>query len=524
VVGQVGVEGHRVPLVQVVLGAVAPERDGAARDDHRLARAGLVHRRVPGRARARAGGERVLGHLGALSGQRRGEDLVGVAVAALRPALVAADDAHRALLVEPQQLGEPQVQPARDPPGDLERRARLPPLDLAEHRGGHARAGRQLAQGEVHRLAQGADAGPQGGDGRVVSGDGHQSRVRYRVQLAAATRAAVGTFASTMAAPVTALPDVLVLGAGGTLGIAWLRGVVEGLEEASGLDLRRCEYFVGTSAGSYVAATLASGHGVRDAAADPGRSPDAAASLPTAAAADDGDGAGAGPSGGDGDPGPVRRIVEEGARLAAAVTAPFVPLALSATRPGGAAVRAAALRVAPRPRRAPVDLRRHVRALGARFDGRLRVAAVDRRRGTRVVFGEPGAPPATVADAVLASCSVPWIFAPVEIGGREYVDGGVWSLSNLDVAPAGRGAEVLALLPVLGRHGGHGPLGLARAAGQAAALAEAQVLRARGVAARIVAPDAGVVEAMGPDLMNARRRGPVHDAGFRQGLRLGGAG
>src|SRR5918995_6038372 len=62
-----------------------------------------------------------------------------------------------------------------------------------------------------------------------------------------------------MAAPVTALPDVLVLGVGGTLGEAWLRGLLSGLESASGLDFRGCEYFVGSSAGSIVAASLAAG-------------------------------------------------------------------------------------------------------------------------------------------------------------------------------------------------------------------------------------------------------------------------
>ena len=54
-------------------------------------------------------------------------------------------------------------------------------------------------------------------------------------------------------------PDVLVLGAGGTLGEAWLRGLLGGLEAEAELDFRECEYFVGTSAGSIVAATLAAG-------------------------------------------------------------------------------------------------------------------------------------------------------------------------------------------------------------------------------------------------------------------------
>ena len=51
------------------------------------------------------------------------------------------------------------------------------------------------------------------------------------------------------------LPDVLVLGAGGAVGEAWMTGLLGGL----GLDFRQCEYFVGTSAGAIVAATLAAG-------------------------------------------------------------------------------------------------------------------------------------------------------------------------------------------------------------------------------------------------------------------------
>jgi len=49
---------------------------------------------------------------------------------------------------------------------------------------------------------------------------------------------------------ISELPDALVLGAGGTLGEAWLRGVLGGLEAGAGLDFRACEYLLGTSAGS----------------------------------------------------------------------------------------------------------------------------------------------------------------------------------------------------------------------------------------------------------------------------------
>src|SRR5947209_6182152 len=59
--------------------------------------------------------------------------------------------------------------------------------------------------------------------------------------------------------PMLSQPDVLCLGGGGVLGEAWMMGVLAGLEDASGFDLRRCEHFVGTSAGSIVAAHLAAG-------------------------------------------------------------------------------------------------------------------------------------------------------------------------------------------------------------------------------------------------------------------------
>src|SRR4051794_30566790 len=98
----------------------------------------------------------------------------------------------------------------------------------------------------------------------------------------------------TMAPPLSSVPDVLVLGAGGTLGIAWLRGMVAGIEDAGGPDLRRAEYLIGTSAGSYVAAALAAGRPVDAAGADPGTVADAGAAV---TAADGADGGGPGEDG-----------------------------------------------------------------------------------------------------------------------------------------------------------------------------------------------------------------------------------
>ena len=132
------------------------------------------------------------------------------------------------------------------------------------------------------------------------------------------------------------------------------------------------------------------------------------------------------------------------------MVSPLAPLAFAGLAPPGRLARSAVLAASPRPQRTLGRLGEHLDTLAATFDGRLRVAAVDRGSGARVLFGAPGAPTASVRDAVLASCAVPWLFTPVTIGDREYVDGGVWSPINLDAAPGGRGADVLCLAPTAG--------------------------------------------------------------------------
>jgi NTE family protein len=164
----------------------------------------------------------------------------------------------------------------------------------------------------------------------------------------------------------------------------------------------------------------------------------------------------------------------------------------------------------------------HVGRWGTRFDGRLRICAVDRRSGRRVVFGAPGAPPADVADAVLASCAIPWVFAPVEIGGREYVDGGVWSVTNLDAAPAGRDTQVLCLDTIAGLDPRTRRVAAVRGAFRAAAELEIQILRRRCARVRHIGPDAAAANAIGTNLMDGGPSARVLAAGYRQGLAVAG--
>jgi NTE family protein len=115
---------------------------------------------------------------------------------------------------------------------------------------------------------------------------------------------------------------------------------------------------------------------------------------------------------------------------------------------------------------------------------------------------------------------VPWLFKPVTIAGREYVDGGVWSPTNIDAAPAARDAQVLCLSPTAGAVGPN-VWGALRAAGRTAAGVEAAQLRSRGARVRIIGPDAGAAEAMGEDFMSSGPVAEVLAAGFRQGRALG---
>lgn len=293
---------------------------------------------------------------------------------------------------------------------------------------------------------------------------------------------------------------MLVLGGGGVLGEAWMMGVLAGIEDAAGLDLRDCEGFVGTSAGAIVAAHLVAGNAPRRPSSvgtelEPG-GPGPARGLAVAAVA----------------------AARRAGQAALAASATFAPLALGVAAPGGALVRALLLRGLPRPPDTLSQLRVQIERSDARFDGRLRVTAVDRATGRRVVFGSPGAPPATVAEAVEASCTVPWLFAPVTIGGREYVDGGVWSPTNLDAAPAGRDTHVLCLNPTASLATTHTMLTVLRNVARSAVAIESLALRRRGARVKTIAPNAECAAAMGSNFMDQQPRTRVLSAGYRQGL------
>lgn len=304
---------------------------------------------------------------------------------------------------------------------------------------------------------------------------------------------------------MSAAPDVLVLGGGGVLGEAWMNAVLAGLDGPGGFDARECGGFVGTSAGSIVAAALAGGV----------RTSDRLGRLPEQPPVAESDGGGL-PAG------IPRRLLAAAAGVGSSAAAPIAALALSSTAAGGAVLRRAALaRVRPG-RQSLDDLHDAIERLGLRWDGgRLLISAVELETGRRVMFGAPGAPELSVADAVLASCAIPGVFRPVRAGGRSYVDGGAWSPTNMDAADAGRGSRVLCLNPTGAmRPTIAEPAGAIGPVSRSVAAAEALVLKRRGASVTTINPDRASVAAMGTNLMARGPRAAVIAAGLSQGRRL----
>jgi NTE family protein len=119
---------------------------------------------------------------------------------------------------------------------------------------------------------------------------------------------------------------------------------------------------------------------------------------------------------------------------------------------------------------------------------------------------------------------VPGIFAPVAIAGRTYVDGGAWSLTNLDVTRVGRDTQILCLnvLGALSLRDTPPPLAALRAGARISEAVEAQIVRRRGGTLRTIVPDARSMAAIAGRLMDRERAPPALAAGYAQGRALGG--
>jgi NTE family protein len=269
----------------------------------------------------------------------------------------------------------------------------------------------------------------------------------------------------------------LVCGGGGVWGIAWMTGLAAGLEDA-GIDLRTASLFVGTSAGSVVATQLLGGLSSEEllerqtvAAKQPRElspPPDCLATIMEI----------------------TRREWESPeARLRAICDLAF------ATETVGVAERRAAIadRLVPQADDWP--------------EHRLLLTAVDTGTFELVVFDNDSG--VSLTDAVAASCAVPGVWPPVPIGGKHYVDGGVWrTAENTHLA---EGYEAVLILS---------PMGMAMdgSPGLNPALAkDVAKLEGAGVKVHVITADAASLAAMGPGALDPATREPAARAGREQG-------
>jgi NTE family protein len=307
----------------------------------------------------------------------------------------------------------------------------------------------------------------------------------------------------------------LVLGAGGVVGAAWLIGALEALASETGWDPSSADCIVGTSAGSVVGSLVAAGIGPEYLAAySSGRTLDdiedvdgrvarLAARLGGREALDE----------------VAERVGGDEFRLKLAPP-PVGPgswrLALSTLRnPRRHAPSAVLAGWLPRGFVSTAPISELVETfVGAEWPDHPSFwsIAADYRTGRRVAFGREDAPRATVAQAVAASCAIPGFYHPVSIAGRRYVDGGICSLSNLDLL-AGRGLDlVICLNPTssLAEAAGGTPAervgALVRGASGRRLGHEARKLRDEGADVLLIQPTTDDVAGMGMNLMARGRR------------------
>jgi NTE family protein len=142
--------------------------------------------------------------------------------------------------------------------------------------------------------------------------------------------------------------------------------------------------------------------------------------------------------------------------------------------------------------------------------------AVDAESGDFMIWNEASG--VDLVAAVASSCAVPGVFPPITVGGRRYMDGGMRSGTNADLA---KGHERVLILTLMGRRpdgaGADGAMAQRLERMRRNVERELSVLRESGSSLEQIGPDAESAAAMGMDLMNPRRVYAAAQAGLRQG-------
>jgi NTE family protein len=269
----------------------------------------------------------------------------------------------------------------------------------------------------------------------------------------------------------------LVLGGGGVAGVAWELGILMGLHDM-GVDVRDADIIVGTSAGSVVGAQIASGTDLA--------SLFASQLIPIEQSKE-------------------RMVVFDATQMMEAFSR-----AIAEAGPDPKAIRArigayalAASTIPEAERRVIIESRLPVHSWPQQ---RLLITAVDTQTGEEYIMDRASG--VSLVDAVGASCAVPGIWPPVTIAGRRYMDGGIRSTTNADLVS---GYDRILIL---------NPIGAVADSFGAGTTAEAAALKRDGSQVLVIAPDAALATAIGPNPLDPATREPSALAGRAQGREL----
>jgi NTE family protein len=323
----------------------------------------------------------------------------------------------------------------------------------------------------------------------------------------------------------------LVLGGGGMLGAAWMVGALVALEEVHGVPVGDFDIVVGTSAGSVLTALVGAG-------VSPRQLYDHQLGLTV-------------------DEGPLAGYWWD-YDAAAGGSRPVVPrfgpgsakmLASNLSRARSMPPTALLSGLLPEGRGSLARIGHLVEAVTPAGEWSQHpgvwIVTMDYETGRRVPFGQPGSPPASLAEAVMASCAIPAWYAPVEINGHRYVDGGTCSATSVDLLADEGLDEVFVIAPMVS-FALDSPNTLVtrlerrwRVQVTKRCLTEAAKVHRAGADVTVLGPGPEDLEAMGANLMDGSRRldvletsvqtskaalaQPDHHEPMRVGRRLGTA-
>ncbi|MDV7999925.1 patatin-like phospholipase family protein [Rhodococcus sp. IEGM 1408] len=284
----------------------------------------------------------------------------------------------------------------------------------------------------------------------------------------------------------------IVIGCGGTIGSAWAIAALLALAEQTGIDPRNADVLQGTSSGAELVTLLAGGVGV-----------DELVDMQRGRAHD-------------------RRLREHIASTPASrppmPRPPLLNSGLQRTHSGLAAFTV----MAPTGRGDMGWLQRLAEGfeVGAWLPHpAARMVAYDILARERVVFGAPGAPFATVSEALRASWATPGWMTPVPIGNRIFVDGGISSTASVDLLSPEDADRIYVIAPMASAPGvrvpGTGGVvehRLLRRPMSAGLAAEIEAVRARGTTVVPILPTATDLAGLGAHFMSRSHRAAAFES------------